>query len=74
MVWLWQAGILSPQSAQGIAGVSDWWAVLKKYTCNNATPPHHAGRRALKTDDRPPKLEQLGLEFDPASGGREHSE
>ena len=47
--------------------MSDWWAVLKKYTCNNATPPHPAWCRALKTDDRPPKLslEQLELEFDP---------
>jgi hypothetical protein len=47
-----------------------WDAVL--FTNASAYPEcHPAGRRALKTDDRPPKLsfEQLGLEFDPASGG-----
>ena len=32
MVWLWQGGILSAGSAQGISGVLEWMVVLKKYS------------------------------------------
>ena len=32
MVWLWQAGVLSPATAAGIHAVENWLAVLRKYS------------------------------------------